>query len=352
MERMNGRSLLEAMKGRWLYCLHDLAPSLRDAIAAGAEHVPCPVHPGSIDGFRLFANAQETGGGVCNTCGAHSNGVKLLAWANRTSLDEAQRHIAQWAGVDTERGPAARKIDLSLYDRHKMTEREAIVRLRDVWSATKPIAGTPVERYLANRKFSLNQASTELRYHPGLKYYQRNRVTRKMECLGVFPAMIAPVRDSQRRIRNLHRTFLTEDGAKAPVPKAKKLMTPVDTTRGSSIQLFPATRVLGLAEGIETALAARAVTRLPVWAAVAAGLLPSVELPASVRHVVIFADKDRQMAGIKCAEEALEAFAQQGRTVEILLPTQPIPDSAAKGIDWWDVYELAGASGFPERWRI
>ena len=60
--------LSEKARGLWADILGELAPELMPAIEAGADHVPCPVHGGK-DGFRVFNDFQETGGGVCNTSG-------------------------------------------------------------------------------------------------------------------------------------------------------------------------------------------------------------------------------------------------------------------------------------------
>ena|GEM_PF-3875092 len=55
-------------RGHWLAILSRLAPELAPAIQRLGRHVPCPVHGGK-DGFRLFRDAPETGGGICNSCG-------------------------------------------------------------------------------------------------------------------------------------------------------------------------------------------------------------------------------------------------------------------------------------------
>ena len=64
-------------RGRWQRVLSDLAPALQDAVAKRGKHVPCPVH-GGRDGFRVFPDVSETGGGVCNTCGYFVDGFSLL----------------------------------------------------------------------------------------------------------------------------------------------------------------------------------------------------------------------------------------------------------------------------------
>ena len=75
---MNGKfcdkhKIRDLAHGQWLFILERLCPELGPAIARLGRHVPCPVHGGK-DGFRLFKDAQQTGGGICNSCGAKADG--------------------------------------------------------------------------------------------------------------------------------------------------------------------------------------------------------------------------------------------------------------------------------------
>ena len=92
-------------RGRWQRVLSDLAPALQDAVAKRGKHVPCPVH-GGRDGFRVFPDVSETGGGVCNTCGYFADGFSLLMWINGWDFGETIREVAQQlAGAPTSRVP-------------------------------------------------------------------------------------------------------------------------------------------------------------------------------------------------------------------------------------------------------
>ena len=69
----------------------------------------------------------------------------------------------------------------------------------------------------------------------------------------------------------LHRTFLRPDGSgKAEMRSPRKLM-PGTVPEGSAIRLGPVGAVLGIAEGIETALAASMMFEMPVWSAIRHG---------------------------------------------------------------------------------
>lgn len=61
------------------------------------KHVPCPVH-GGRDGFRIFPDVAETGGGICNTCGSFANGFAPLMWINGWEFGRAIREVAEQVG--------------------------------------------------------------------------------------------------------------------------------------------------------------------------------------------------------------------------------------------------------------
>ena len=215
-------------------------------------------------------------------------------------------------------------------------------------------------RYLAGRGLHLDGDCPEvLRFHGGLPYRdgESNRV------LGTFPALLAAVTDPSGALCSIHRTYLTPDGAKAPVPHPKKLMSPAETrgTRGAAIRLYPPAKgeanghCVALAEGVETALAVRQLTgrRYPVLSVLDAGRMQTAVLPPWVRMAWIYADRDRNQVGQRAAEAARERFAKQGRQVRVHLPTDEHWRRLAgvqgqepeKGIDWLDVLQLEQSAG-------
>jgi hypothetical protein len=112
---------------------------------------------------------------------------------------------------------------------------------------------------------------------------------------------------------------------------------PGDRLVGGAIRLFPSSPVLGLAEGIETALAVHLRTGMPVWSAVSAGLLARLEPPTGTTLVVVWADRDRSGTGETAALSLRERLLRQGISVAVHMPPGPIP-AGAKGIDWADVW--------------
>ena len=77
--------------------LSALAPELNNAIANVGKHVKCPLpgHERSKDGFRLFFDFPQSGGGVCNTCGIFANGVLLLSYIKSIRTSEAYKQLLE-----------------------------------------------------------------------------------------------------------------------------------------------------------------------------------------------------------------------------------------------------------------
>ncbi|WP_345122069.1 toprim domain-containing protein, partial [Quisquiliibacterium transsilvanicum] len=153
---------------------------------------------------------------------------------------------------------------------------------------------------------------------------------------GTWPAMVAPLVAPDGRVLALHRTYLTTDGCKAPVPTVKKLTGAAGPLAGACIPLHDAQQgVIGIAEGIETAQAAHLASGLPTVAAYCAGNLAAYTWPAGVRRIVVFADADQ--AGAAAAQSLKARALRAGLSVALMTPRTP-------GADWCDVWAQRGAA--------
>jgi hypothetical protein len=300
------------------------------------------------DGFRLFADVDATGGGVCASCGAFADGLALLQWLFHWSFPEVLRQIAAvlgWApdavlsqARQTRPRPGPALIGPTRADRQRVR-----FQLRQVWSeALSPDhpKAAPLRRYLAWRGLeSATPDARVVRLHPALAYWDRDAEGRP-RCLGRFPTLLARVCATDGRAVTLHRTYLRADGqGKAEVPCPRKLMPSAASgaLTGGAIRLAAASRVLGIAEGLETALAANALSGMPVWSCVSATLLARFSPPPGVEALTIWADRDRSGAGLTAAE-ALRARLSARLPVRLALPPGPIPDGA-KSLDWADHWQ-------------
>lgn len=201
-------------------------------------------------------------------------------------------------------------------------------RLRATWSETVPLnhpKARAVRRYLEARALGdvLHNPPKVLRAHPGLSYWDATRD------MGTFPAMVALFHGAAGSPVTLHVTYLRSDGcAKAPVPSPKKILgVPVrGATRGGAIHLYePSEGVLGLAEGIETALSLRLIENVPVWAAFCADNLARVRLPGDLRELHISVDQDESGKGQQVAIDLARRVYQFNRRAKVSCVTPDLP---------------------------
>ena len=180
---------------------------------------------------------------------------------------------------------------------------------RRLWESTRPIAGTVAAAYLESRGVGDVARAPALRFHPGITH---------PNAPGRFPALVASVQDAGGRFLGVHRTYLRVDGTdKADVDPPKAML---GSCRSGAVRLDPGpAHALLLGEGIESTAAAMAILGEPwAWAALSTSGLRAVLLPASVRRVVVAADRDA--GGLRAAAALADRLESEGRRVTIEAP--------------------------------
>lgn len=230
----------------------------------------------------------------------------------------------------------AKEEEIRLEKREKLCSRNLAEAISTRWQIAKrfdprDFRQKPLLAYLQGRGI----ADGDIRFYEDIRF--ENGVL-DPESKRWFPAMTAAVRDVNGRLVTLHRTLLSSFGTKADVAAPKRLMKlPKDRTiSGCAIHIGEPQETLALAEGIETALSVAVSTNLPCWACICAHGLEAVELPPTVREVLIFADKDRSNTGECSAQRLAQRLSAQGIAVRVMSIREEIPD-AAKGIDCNDL---------------
>lgn len=296
--------------GNWPSVLAELGvPAERLRKKAG----PCPACGG--DDRFTFDNRKGRGDFFCRGCGAGS-GFDLLMRVHRWTFAEARREVLRVVGLqpDTvlrQRPPATPPAVAGAIARPTQRIRVMSRELCALGECSDAVA------YLESRGLWPLPAGCGLRAHVLADYWTDGQRG------GRFPALVGEVRDVTGELVTLHVTYLAE-GRKYAGGEARKLLSPLTGRRGCSVRLMPAAgEVLGIAEGIETALSAALIHAVPVWAALNASLLARFEPPRGVDRLIVFADRD--VAGLEAAATLMERL--QGRvTLEVRTPRAPAKD--------------------------
>jgi putative DNA primase/helicase len=312
---------------------HFLA-TIRATLGAAPEHI----EPGQLHRFSTSGRRADLAGWCklfddlrAGVFGCYRQGISAT-WTAREQqhLTAAERaHLAQQV--------AASRAEREQQQREQWAENAR--RIDKLWASCKALLpGDPATLYLKRRGLGgLWPLPAQLRLHPRLPYWHQGKE------LGRFPALVAPVVTPDGRTVALHRTYLEQDGRKADVPTVRKLTGAAGPMTGACIPLAqPQQGAIGIAEGIETALAAWAGSGVPTVAAYSAGNLARWAWPADVRRLVVFADHDP--TGREAADSLRVRALQSGLRCEVHTPSEP-------GSDWCDVWaaqqQPASSEGVP-----
>jgi putative DNA primase/helicase len=189
-------------------------------------------------------------------------------------------------------------------------------------ASSKATPSDPVGRYLRMR--GLQTIPEALRYIPACW---------ESETKKEHPTMLAVVSLPDGTAVTMHRTYLGHDGKKLRVESPKKLMPGLKKATGGAIRLFdPAHGAIGVAEGIETAIACYQLHGIPTWATVSASMMASFVPPIEIKKVYIYGDNDshKSYAGQAAAYSLAKRLIEVNKMpVEVLIPDVPG--------DWLDV---------------
>jgi putative DNA primase/helicase len=147
-----------------------------------------------------------------------------------------------------------------------------------IWGMASPAEHTIVQLYLGARGITIAPPPS-LRCAGG-GYHLTDPAT----------AMVAAVQAPDRRTIAVQVTRLDPSGerkAQAPIPRRT-----FGALGNGAVRLAAAGDVLGLAEGVESALSAMQLSGVPTWACLGAGRMHRVAVPEDVRELHLFLDND------------------------------------------------------------
>lgn len=303
---MNKTHIKQLAKGDWQYILSLLG--VDNAYLTG-KHCPCPFCGGK-DRYR-FTDWQGDGGFICNQCHPQGgDGFALLMMATgrdfKTALDDVASVLGLSDSVPKTYTPIAPKAPNFQFV-------DDIDKLQATWQQSLKISkDSPIASYLMARGLEDNTFADicphALRYSPQAKYWHKSEA---WQCIGIYPAMTGAIRNNNGDLMGLHQTYLkpTNGGyskldshpyTSEAIPSKKMKARYSGSLRGCAVQLWlPESDILALTEGIESALAVRELTGLPVWACLSANGLACFDIPNHIKKLEIYIDNDENGTGIR-----------------------------------------------------
>lgn len=293
----------DVARGKWIEILKDAG--LDEALLDGKQR-PCPMCGGK-DRWR-FDDKEQRGTWFCNACGA-GDGYRLYMFlTGEKNFNKAVQKVAKDYGA--------------LEAKKQQQRRDNRLILNKLWKGSTH-GVSEITKYLAARGIDHVPAGVL----GGVLRFNQHCPWTNGGVTGYAPAMLARVFNGDGTPATIHRTFLTTD-----VPVRKMLMPHDGKLNGCCIPLGkPLENSLGVAEGIETALAASALNRgLVVWATYCAEQLERFVEGDGVDILSVYGDNDHTFVGQAAAYRLAMRAIKRGKQVHVCIPEQA-------GADWNDV---------------
>lgn len=284
---------VDAAKGQWPMVLEAMGI---DGKYLDKKHHACPCTGEGEDRFR-FTDQNGSGDYFCACSDGGKGGFALLECLTGKPFRELAKEVDVLVG--NENGTTVPR------------SKTFAERLLDV---AKP---APRSLYLESRGLEMA---------PGLLFAREVAYYDDGEQTGTYPAMLAPI-TRKGEFQTFHVTYL-DKGKKAEVKNSRKIL-PGGATMGGAAELYPAAAVMGVAEGIETAIAAKMLFDIPTHAAISANGMEKWDPPAIAEEVHIFADHDESLTGHRAAWTLASRLVIKGLRVVVHMPLTPC--------DWNDV---------------
>lgn len=273
---------------------------------------PCPICRDGKDRYRFDDKGE--GRWFCNGAGAehHGDGFDLLrevkGWTPKEVLEEVAKLAGTARPTTVKAGPEPEKVRADI---------------REMQRAAKPLEAVP-----AARAYWLARVGIVPDFPKVLRAVHQLRAP----SAELYPASLAFIQNPDGSGANVQRVFLTPDGQKAKMDEPRRLM-PIGLPEGAAVRLGePVDGVMGVAEGVETAVAAWVLTGVPCWSVLNTRGLKVWRAPAGVRKVIVFGDHDANFAGQAAAYSLGNSLSVGKDRIEAEVR---IPDKT--GDDWNDV---------------
>jgi putative DNA primase/helicase len=275
------------------------------------RHQPCPVCEGR-DRFRF--DDKGIGRFYCSQCGP-GDGFKLLMLLNGVSFPEAKSIAMEHAGVI--------EADQPKVERDTASKRQSLIK---AWRGGNRNA-LGLQEYFTSRAIPIAYADDVcLKWHPNLPWMvfdeDNNRRT------GSNPALLARYFqwDGKGKMTpvTIHRIW------PSGCPKKKMVMPPILDFEGIFCPVGGTSTVMGICEGLESALSYRSMSGITTWSVYSAEEMKKFNPPRGIQQLHIGVDIDYSYTGQAAGYE----LARRLRSSRPEIETKIVRPTAEDGLDW------------------
>jgi len=193
---------------------------------------------------------------------------------------------------------------------------------RAAWERRRPITGTVADHYLRLRGLAIDE---DLSHYMGFdpEAYWREIPNNPASALLRVPCLLAIYRDIQSdEIIAVQKTRLANDASKIGrrfngCPKGAVIKIDADEN---------VTIGLGLGEGLETCLSARAFGFRPVWAAGSTGAIETFPVLGGIEALTLFLEHDENGANARAVDICTRRWLAAGKQVFHAVPPMGFKD--------------------------
>ena len=279
----------------------------------------CPFH--SEKSPSLEVNDSK-GTYYCHGCGAAGDAMTFLMRADGMTFREAYQALA---GDDFPTIPPEERARRAEQDAKVLAHRQEVAR--DVWARTRPAAGTAAEVYARSRGIVAPLPEmARFVMAPRWRNPETGEVGRD------YPALACGLQDVDGEVTGVQCVFLANGG------RSKYARTYDDGAKAKAKLSFgqivgTAFRVGGPADPIEIIICegpedgltlGQEFPGMAVWVACGTALMSRVQLPPSVRRIVLAGDNNA--AGRAAVEEATGVYVGLGVSVRPMFPKHGFKD--------------------------
>lgn len=280
----SAQNIVESLAGKW---------------RGGKGMCRCPAHADSTPSMLV---SQTNDGRPLLYC---------YAGCAQMAVIDALRRLALWPDGPVAADPSAPHRITTKPDGLDLDERKRRMAAWQIWSMALPLAGTLGEKHLRELRGITGRLPDCLRFVLRLRHPDGQS----------SPAIVARVSTGLGVFTAIQRIYIADDGGRSSFDPRKLTLGPMVD---GAVRLFEPRDTLGIAEGVETALAAHVLFRIPTWACLGAKRLGKVTLPSSIIRVIIFADNGE--VGRRESYAAARRYELDNISVIIRPPDEPHAD--------------------------